>query len=287
MRCGVLPVLLFLAVCAVHTACRADSSHGKTAPGGFLGRVLADRAELFTGGEATDQAVSGYAGIIYSLRGPLTQPGWLVRFYASSGHYSYGATQSYPDLNGLTAEAFRIDYAAETLSAEGMIGYQFAYRNIWLKVYGGVHVEDHRVLPVSASPVRAGIDPTDFALPRTDPENTARGTAFGAKVIAESWMRLGGNSWVSADVSFSTANLGYSAFSRLGVGLPRITESFNGLVIGPELGVHGREDSTVVKSGIFATLPWWGQHLTVSGGLTGNYEEDPGIYGSLGMFRKF
>ncbi len=287
MRRSVCAVLLFLAVCAVHTASRADSSHGKTAPGGFVGRVLADRAELFTGGEATDQAVSGYAGIIYSLRGPLTQPGWLVRFYASSGRYSYGATQSYPDLNGFAAEAFRIDYAAETLSAEAMIGYRFAYRNIWLKLYGGVHVEDHRVLPVSASPVRAGIDPTDFALPSSDPENPARGTAFGAKVIAESWMRLGGKSWVSADVSFSTANLGYSAFSRLGVEVPRIMESFNGLVIGPELGVNGRENGTIVKSGVFATLPWRGHHLTLSGGLSGNYEEASGVYGSLGMFRKF
>ncbi len=287
MRRGLSPALLLLAACALPTASHADSLHGKNVPGGLVGRAFADRAEIFTGGEATDQAFSGYGGIVYSLGGSITKPGWLLRLYASSGQYRYGSTQSFPALNQFTAEAFRTRYLAETLSAEAMLGYQFAVRNFWLKVYAGAHFEDHRVLLASASPVREGVDPGDFALPQSDPDNAARGEAAGAKVVAESWTRLGEKTWLGVDASFSTATMGYSAFSRFGMEVSGIVAREARLTLGPELGLNGREDSTVVKSGIFVTMPWRGHHLTVSGGVSGNYEEEPGIYGSLGLFRKF
>jgi len=114
-------------------------------------------AEIFTGLEASNNAISGYLGGGYAFGKGLYEPGWRIR--AVGGRYDYQGT-----LFGSGADL------ATTFDGEGsygaaLLGYQFRQHALIVKLFAGIEAEDQRITP-------------------RDPDNSVQGRAVGLKLQA-------------------------------------------------------------------------------------------------------
>lgn len=209
---------------------------------------LADRVELFNGVDATQNSWFAYGGLGWSLNGPLDRGGFRVRFFGGSGRYVY------------TSGSLR--HRSNVTAAEIMLGYQWQVGRLTAKLHAGPAYEEHDIAP-------------------PDPGNAAAGTNFGAKLLAETWLDLGANAWLSADASYFTATQGYAGFVRLGY------RPFAWMAFGPEAAAFGNREYQALRAGVFVRLRYALTDITVSGGVSGDYESASGAYGSLSLYHKF
>jgi hypothetical protein len=220
-------------------------------------RAQEPQAEVFTGLEASNNALSGYLGAGYAFGKGLYEPGWRVRSVGGLGRYDYQGT-----LFGAGADL------ATTFNGEGgfaaaLIGYPFRAQRLVLRLFAGVEGEDQRISP-------------------HDPGNRVQGTAIGLKLQAESWLDLWPALFVSVDGSYGTAFQEYWSLARFDYRLgPRFS-------LGLEGGALGNEEYAVGRGGGFVRANLHDVEITVSDGFTGNYlEDDPSGYLSLGIYRAF
>jgi hypothetical protein len=207
--------------------------------------------EIFTGLEATDNAVSGYVGAGYAFGHGLWESGWRVRAVGSLGAYDYRSTL----FRGGSELATTFDGTSRYGAA--LLGYQLRANSLFLKVFAGFEAEDQSISP-------------------RDPNNAVQGSAVGAKLVAESWYDFAPLWFASVDASYGTAFQEYWSRARLGYRVgPR-------LALGIEGGAVGNEEYDAGRGGAFARLGLRGLELTLAGGFSGNYlEDEPSGYVSL------
>jgi len=114
-------------------------------------------SEIFTGLEASNNAISGYLGAGYAFGKGLYERGWRVRAVDALGHYDYRGT-----LFGAGAD-LGTTFDGDASYGAALIGYQFRTQALFLKLFAGVEAEDQSITP-------------------RDPENSVQGSAVGLKL---------------------------------------------------------------------------------------------------------
>jgi hypothetical protein len=141
---------------------------------------------------------------------------------------------------------------ARTGFSDLLAGYQWGeatrFGQLTVKVFAGASVEYRKASPINAV--------------------AERGFKPGAKAAVESWLDLSDRSWLSADVSASSANRMVAGRARYGWRI------IPGVSIGPEFGGNSSTSRTDIRSGAFARLEWgagdwWSGELSASGGIAG------------------
>ncbi|MGB6701348.1 cellulose biosynthesis protein BcsS [Methyloceanibacter sp.] len=122
-------------------------------------------SEIFTGLEASNNAISGYLGAGHAFGKGLYERGWRVRAVGALGRYDYRGT-----LFGAGADLGKT-FDGEASYGAALIGYQFRTQALFLKLFAGVEAEDQSITP-------------------RDSENSVQGGAVGLKLAAESWLDL-------------------------------------------------------------------------------------------------
>ena len=214
-------------------------------------------SEIFTGLEASNNAVSGYLGAGYAFGKGLYESGWRLHAVGSLGRYDYRGS-----LFGSGAD-LATTFDGEASHGAALLGYQFRARSLFLKLFAGVEAEDQNISP-------------------RDPQNSVQGSAVGLKLVAESWLDISPQWFLSADASYGTAFQQYWSLARVG---RRIGPRFS---LGIEGGALGNEEYDAGRAGGFLRANLRAVELTLSGGFTGNYlEDEPSGYVSLGVYRAF
>ena len=98
-------------------------------------------AEIFTGLDASNNAVSGYLGAGYAFGKGLYAPGWRVRAVGSLGSYDYRGT-----LFGAGAD-LGTTFDGDASYGAALLGYQFRADTLIVKLFAGVEAEDQRISP--------------------------------------------------------------------------------------------------------------------------------------------
>jgi hypothetical protein len=214
-------------------------------------------AQIFTGLEASNNAISGYLGGGYAFGKGLYEPGWRIRAVGSIGRYDYQGTL----FGGGADLATTFDGVGSYGAA--LLGYQFRSRSLIVKRFAGIEAEDQRITP-------------------RDPENSVQGSAVGLKLQAESWLDVSPATYLSLDASYGTAFREYWSLARIGYRIgPRLS-------LGLEGGALGNEEYDAGRGGGFVRLNLQGIEMTLSSGFTRNYlEDEPSGYVSLGLHRAF
>jgi hypothetical protein len=215
---------------------------------------LGGQADAFAGVDAGDSWLFSYGGFTLAP-GALDRDGWRVRLYAGSGYYSYTPSGRV----GSNAFAPR---RADVFQLVALAGWQFSAGVITAKLFAGVAYEDHAISPA-------------------DPDNAIAGTHIGAKVAAETWFDLARWAWLSADASYATTIDSYSGALKLGF------RPVAWVSLGPEASVFGNREFDGHRLGAFARWHCSGCDVTVSGGLSGDYDEETGAYGALSFYSQF
>lgn len=213
-------------------------------------------AEIFTGVEASNNAVSGYLGGGYAFGKGLYEPGWRLRAVGSLGRYDYQGT-----LFGGGAD-LDATFDGEARFAAALVGYQIRCGSLTLKLFAGAEAENQDISP-------------------RDPRNSVQGSAVGFRVQAESWFDLSPAWFASVDAAYGTAFQEYWGLARLG------WRAWPNLALGLEGGALGNEEYDAGRGG-FVRVKLRRVEMTFSGGFTGNYlEDDPSGYATLGLYRDF
>jgi hypothetical protein len=263
------------------------------------------RVDISAGTDTTNNYVSAYGAVVVALTNSLRDTGWRLRASASGsygGHEAfYATTKLYRmkdhDRRGaheFAITAHKISHIYEQ-QAEAMAGYQFNLRDIWLKLYGGIHYK-HRtarskadpvtVFPLNQNDIVRGYDISRFEL--TSEYGRDARAAIGGKVLAEVWLPLGKETWGTLDASLSTIDLEFTATARLGYRVQqRLLFWELPASIGPEVTASSNSNVDTLRLGTFTRMDLWGQELTASSGVTGNYRDPAGAYATLGLYSKF
>ena len=215
------------------------------------------RSEIFTGLEASNNAISGYLGAGYAFGKGLYASGWRIRAVGSLGRYDYRGT-----LFGAGSD-LGTTFDGDASYGAALLGYQFRAETLIVKFFAGVEAEDQDISP-------------------RDPNNSVQGSAVGLKLQAESWFDLSPLWFLSADASYGTAFQEYWSLARIGRRFgPRLS-------LGLEGGALGNEEYDAGRGGGFVRANLRAVEVTLSGGFTGNYlEDEPSGYVSLGVYRAF
>ncbi len=244
LLCGAVLVFAGLALFWSASA-RAQSHDGKAVP----------HTELFSGTDATSNALFGYAGAVWAFGHNISGEGLRVKALAGTGGYNYDS--SLPGMAG------SVNFDGDVVLAQLLGGYLWRKGELTVKVYAGLGFEEHDISPA-------------------DPGNSVNGGELGLLGQVELWRNLGEKSWFSADVSFGDVHGSYWAQMRLGNRLSRR------ISVGIEGGALGNEDYDSGRGGGFLRYHLGEAELTFSGGVSGNYhEDDTGGYAAFGYYRKF
>lgn len=214
------------------------------------------QVEVWSGLDATSNAVSAFAGATYAPDGSLSSDGFRIRAVAGLGRYQYSAFLTGP--SGLR----RRNVIGDSEFADVLLGYQVQTGLLTIKTFAGLSYSEHTLAP-------------------RDPANQVVGSEFGAKLALETWLNIGNLTWSSADLSYSTAHGEFSSRLRFGY---RLTEN---LSIGPEAGAFGNKEFTGGRGGGFVRYEWSTGELSLSGGVSGDIAEPSNPYGLLNVTHKF
>lgn len=213
-------------------------------------------AEAFTGSDVTENQFGFYAGGVTGALGPhLNLDGLKLRAVYGRSFYQYRSK--------LEIAAGKIDalFIGESRFYEAMIGYEFRFQDIIFKAYGGmVHELNH-------------IDPNDA-------ENKLQGDLTGAKALLEVWREFDGGHWFSGYGAYTTSTEYYTIHGRLGTPLSSFMD------VGLEAGSFGNQQYDALRLGAFGKLKLGDGEITVSGGVSGDYDQPDSVYGSIQYFTK-
>jgi len=243
--------------------------------GGHTLPVIAEEKILhFEANSAADyegRGLSIYSNIVWSFWAPITERGFRLR--AGSITSLYGMTPS---------SVFSAGFLPRDIDTitDLMLGYQLQAGTGWLKLYAG-----------------AGYD-TDTRLIWEALDQTSN-HAWGAKLAAESWWRLGERSWASADLSWLQIDNISSLYARAGYDLVRFEAGLN-IAVGIEASASRNDaahfnighryyvENDYYRGGALLNVKYRAHDLTLSGGIaesSDNSETHP--YAILSYGRKF
>ncbi|GJM03698.1 MAG: hypothetical protein DHS20C08_21990 [Rhodomicrobium sp.] len=213
-------------------------------------------AEVFTGSNFTENQIGFYAGGVTGALGPhLNLDGLKLRAVYGRSYYQYRSK--------FQIAAGKVDalFIGESRFYEAMIGYEFRLQGIIFKAYGGmVHELNH-------------IDPNDA-------ENKLQGDLTGAKALLEVWREFDGGHWFSGYGAYTTSTENYTIHGRLGTSLSSFMD------VGLEAGSFGNQQYDALRLGAFGKLKLGDGVITVSGGVSGDYDQPDSVYGSVQYFTK-
>ena len=181
--------------------------------------VKLPRFEVYVGSDYYGRSVSLYSTSIWSIAGPVTEPGFRLR--------ADGLASLYGETN---ARFLSNAFLPASTSALGdlMAGYQYNRGSLWLKFYGGVAFQGQTRLFWDAGQ-----------------QNAAQ--SWGAKAAVESWWRPTSRVWTSVDLSWLELNKEITLHSRVAYDIGRF-ENGASLSLGSEIGAT-RADADVSKEG--------------------------------------
>jgi len=245
-----------LMACGNSFAARAIDLSALLAPDLAADNWMTSRADAFAGVDATHSSVFSYGGFTLAPGG-LDQDGLRLRFFAGAGYHGLNEHSgvSAPQLDGFT-------HRADIFQAEALVGWQIASGPVIARLFAGVSYDEQAI---SGPQI-------DYAL---------QGEHVGAKVALETWVDLSPSAWLSADASYATGIGAYSGALRLGV-TPMAWVS-----VGPEAAIFGDREHDGHRLGAFARWHCGGCDATLSGGVSGDYDEETGAYGALSFYRRF
>jgi len=217
---------------------------------------LGGEADAFAGVDAGDTWLFSYGGFTLAPDG-LDREGWRIRLFGGAGHYRYTST-----VEVSPGALVDFDRRAEVFQLEALVGWQVSAGMMTAKLFAGVAYEDHAISP-------------------GDPQNTIAGAHFGAKLAVETWFDLSRWAWASADASYASTIHGYSAAAKFGL------KPVGWLSLGPEASAFGNREFDGHRLGAFARWHCGGCDMTVSGGLSGDYDDETGAYGALSFYSRF
>ena len=217
-------------------------------PSPFLSKAL----EVWSGGDATRNVWSIWAGVNWSPFGKIEDDGFRVRLGGGGGMYRYTAM----------IEGARTSIYGTTAFADVLAGYQMSIGSMTLKVFGGATFDAH-------------------ALDPRDPSNPVDYTASGAKAVVEAWINLTPAAFAQIDASVATAHEAYWSRLRLGY---RVTRR---LALGLEAGAFGNRTSDSRRAGVFARYEWLDGEISASGGVSGDIAEPRNAYATVNYLKRF
>lgn len=260
-RRGARPLCVYIAALLLMAACAGRPEQARAVDLSHLlvpDLAAADwtaGADAFAGMDVTDGSLFSYGGFTVAPT-DLHRDGLRLRVYAGAGNYTYTA--------GIRVGAAGGDMhrRADVLQAEALLGWQVSADPLILRLFAGLAYEDQST-----------------GLP--DPSNAALGEHFGAKVAVETWFDLSSWLWLSADASYATTIDSYSGAAKLGL------KPFSWLSLGPEAAAFGNAEFEAHRLGGFARWHCGGCDVTVSGGVSGDYNDETGAYGALSFYTRF
>lgn len=212
--------------------------------------------EMFSGVDGTENQVGLYSGGVTGALGPhLSLKGLKLRAVYGRGYYQYTSSRN---VGGTYID---IDFMGRSEFYEAMIGYEFRLSTIIFKAYAGLISETNH------------IDPADI-------ENSLEGTDYGAKFLLESWKEFDTGHWVSAYGAYSTGSEYYVLHGRYGV---PFNERFD---FGLEAGVFGNQEFDALRFGGFSRYKFSNGEMSLSAGVSGDYDQPDAIYGTLQYYTK-
>jgi hypothetical protein len=135
---------------------------------------------LFTGGDIWRNGAFTYGGLLWSPDG-LDREGFTLKTVISGGRYRYNSGA----LGG--AQVVGSEFVAQVLP-----GWRFKRDRLEVKVFAGLDLEDHRLVP-------------------DDPSSRLRGGSAGARAAVDIWYEPTPATMLAADASVSTIVTSYSA----------------------------------------------------------------------------
>lgn len=225
--------------------------------------------EVYTTGDYEGGAASLSSMVVWSPFGPVNQPGWRVRLDSLTD--VYGSNNS-----GIFSNGFLPGGMSGLVDA--MVGYQFNYNSLWLKLYAGAVYHDQTFIYSEIGAV-------------------AGNKSWGIAAALESWWRPAERVWTAIDVSW--ADTVGSLYAKAGYEVHRGDSGFV-VSVGGETTIAGA-DARVFKEGKDLGLIndylrgggllnfRYGSHeLTLSGGLSeGSNEAAWHPYATLSYGKKF
>lgn len=212
----------------------------------------AGRSELFSGAQATENALSGYAGFTVALTDDLVAEGILLRVTAGTGAYNYTSQ------GGLRLGMF----AANTGFVDALVGYQWRLGRVTAKLFAGAAYEEHDINP-------------------SDPDNELAGAHLGVRLLGETWIDVTPWLWLSLDASYATHTQAYSGWLKSGI------RTGAHLSLGTEFAAFGNDGYDAMRAGAFVRWNEERSEFTVSAGVSGDYEDPSSAYGALSILQKF
>jgi hypothetical protein len=218
--------------------------------------------ELWAGGEATKHYWSLWSGGTIAPFAPITADGWRLRAVGGGGAYSY-------DSRRIVAGRLRPQrFHAVTAFTDGLVGYQMRLGAWTVKPFAGISHQEHRIHP-------------------RDPFNPRAGSGTGVKLLVENWLVISAVTWASLDASWGSVNDAYWSRARLGWRALRDILPGDDLSIGIEAGAIGDKAHDVGRAGAFVRYVWPRGELSVSGGVSGDYDNPRDSYAGASLMVRF
>lgn len=224
--------------------------------GGAIYRSLKLRSDTFSGVDVTGSSYFGYFGGTWTDKDGIDQPGWRLRVAGGTGRYYYDGNVEIAD------QKIPTRFLGEVASFDVMAGYQLHYKSVVVKGFVGANYTEHLISP-------------------DDTSNNVQGTAWGIKTQVELWWTIHKDRWLAVDASYASSFGDFWSKIQYGYDLN------NWLSLGPEVGILGHQDYATARAGAFARFKTDYGDIAISGGATGNYEDDASAYGSLSFYQKF
>ncbi len=200
---------LFLA--AAFLACCSCVSGGLVWAGDDGARFL-----LFSGGDIWRNGDFAYGGLLWSPNG-LDHEGFTLKAVMSGGLYRYNS--------GALGD---VQVTGRELVAQVLPGWRFKRERLEVKVFAGLDLEDHRLVP-------------------DDPSSRLRGSDVGARAAVDIWYEPTPATMLAADGSISTIITNYSA--RIAYGW----HAFDLFYLGPEAQAFACDGYRQLRFGVHLT----------------------------------
>lgn len=200
-----------------------------------------------------------------ALYGDIRQDGFRLRSSGGYGEYRYWR----PHFDPSTSTRQNIAFDGRHTFVDGLLGYQATIGPATVKAFAGLVAVGHQVRGRPGSPLSV------------DEDNSAQGDRHGAKVLVETWTRLGDWGFLQLDASWSQPFDAASARLRLGKHLDTRWSA------GLEAGAFGNPVPDQGRIGAFARFAWSDGEVSVSGGAGGEWDRFDSAYGAVGFVFRF
>lgn len=255
----------------------AASAQTNDPPAGWVQEKYGWR-EAYGGFDVARDQWLAYSGMTFALGSPdIYSDGWRLRLGGGYGRYGYDSIQSHTNcgvapLNDICGEdgRNRKNYQVEHSYAEVLLGYYLQLGRLTAKAFAGAAMSSEHHL-------------------KTDPNNRDDGTWYGVKAALEFWLTLSTVSWISLDLSYSTARNESASQWRSGW---RVSPK---LSIGPELrydkNIETGDGAWNGRAGLFTRYEWSGGEISLAGGGLWRVDDwgakDPSAYGTVNVLFQY